>query len=89
MGITTRGNQHLKSVFKKMPNIFISNEWTHVDNELGELILKSYVNVFKNYNFIPNLIPSYLKKLSITDSFICDKFCKTLAKNFYEYEFLE
>ncbi|KAL4467075.1 hypothetical protein ABPG72_019285 [Tetrahymena utriculariae] len=89
MEISFKGNEHLKSVLKKMPHLFISNEWVQADNKLAELILQSYQNVFKHFNFIPNMIPSYLKKLSITDSFICDQFCINLSKKFYEYEFLE
>lgn len=35
------------------------------------------------------MVPSYLKKLSITESYISDAFCVSLARRIYEYEFLE
>lgn len=35
------------------------------------------------------MVPSYLKKLSITESYISDAFCVNLARKIYEYEFLE
>lgn len=35
------------------------------------------------------MIPSYLKRLSITNSEISDAFCSRLARRFYEFEFLE
>lgn len=89
MKIGKRGNEAMKHLYKSIKDLFISNEWKEADCELSQHILKSYLEVFKKYNFIANMVPSYLKKLSITHSEIDDSFCKGLAKKFYEYEFLE
>ncbi|EGR32805.1 leucine rich repeat protein [Ichthyophthirius multifiliis] len=83
------GNNYLKQVYKFQTNIFIINNWQGIDNELATFIINSYVKIYAKYTFIPGLIPSYLRKLSITESYIDDNFLIDFAKQFHSFKLLK
>ncbi|EGR27400.1 leucine rich repeat protein [Ichthyophthirius multifiliis] len=87
--ISKIGNQQLKKVYENNHQIFIINEWNQVDNILANYIIQSYVNVFEKYSFLQNLVPRYLRKISIIKSYLDDDFCISFAKKLYNFKFLQ
>lgn len=89
-GLTRLGNSDLAKVFRESRgSIFVWNEWRGVDCELGRLILDSYSRVFREFTFLRGHTPWFLRKLSITESFLDDEFCQDFASEFHNFGFLE
>ncbi|KRW99391.1 hypothetical protein PPERSA_02503 [Pseudocohnilembus persalinus] len=72
--------QDFKFIYKHLKNIFIINDWNGIDNELAITIVNTYIDLYQNYQIQQNLVPYYLKVITINNSEVDDEFCKYFAK---------
>lgn len=71
-------------------NMFVSNNWTAIDDIIGQRILNSYKNFKQFYSFNNSYkVPLYLKVLIMNNTNLSSKFFYDFAECLNEYYFLE